>query len=136
MGSIHDQATIISLDTAGKLSVETPKKKRSGVITGALVGVLAGAALGVPVVGVVLGGVVSARRAGKKKQSGQGFSLDQVTELMAPDSSIIAAEIEDWRVGTVMSTLQMHNAKLVLHTSEAELAQAIADVGESSDPNA
>ena len=131
VGSLRDHVTVISLDDQGKLSVSTPKKqKRRSTLGGTLVGVLVGAALGVPVVGAVLGGVVGARRA--KKKSGQDFSLDQVTELMRPDSSMVVAEVEDWRVGMVMSNLEMRGAKLVLHTSEAELAQAIADVEESS----
>jgi len=52
--------------------------------------------------------------------------------LMKPDSSMVVAEVEDWRVGMVMSTLEMREAKLVLHATEAELAQAIADAAESS----
>ena len=132
-GSLRDQVTVISLDEQGKLSVSTPKKrKRRRTLGGALVGVLVGAAVGVPVVGAVLGGVVAARRATKKKKSGQDFSLDQVTELMTPDSSMVVAEVEDWRVGMVMSNLEMREAKLVLHAGEAELAQAIADAEESS----
>ena len=58
--------------------------------------------------------------------------MDQVTELMQPDSSLVVAEVEDWRVGMVLSNLEMRGAKLVLHATEAELAQAIADVEESS----
>ena len=133
MGSLRDRVTVISLDEQGKLSVSAPKKqKRQSTLGGALVGVLVGAALGVPVVGAVLGGVVGARRAAKKKKSGQDFSLDQVTELMRPDSSMVVAEVEDWRVGMVMSNLEMREAKLVLHATQAELAQAIANAEESS----
>ena len=133
MGSLRDRVTMISLDEQGKLSVSAPKKqKRQSTLGGALVGVLVGAALGVPVVGAVLGGVVGARRAAKKKKSGQDFSLDQVTELMRPDSSMVVAEVEDWRVGMVMSNLEMREAKLVLHATQAELAQAIANAEESS----
>jgi len=51
---------------------------------------------------------------------------------MTPDSSIVVAEVEDWRVGPVMSNLEMRGSKLVLHASGAELAQAIADAEESS----
>ncbi len=131
VGSLRDHVTVISLDDQGKLSVSAPKKqKRRSTLGGALVGVLVGAALGVPVVGAVLGGVVGARRA--KKKSGQDFSLDQVTELMTPDSSMVVAEVEDWRVGMVMSNLEMRGAKLVLHASEAELAQAITNAEELS----
>ena len=89
-------------------------------------------ALGVPVVGAVLGGVVGLRRAIKQQKSGQDFSLDQVTNLMKPDSSMVVAEIEDWRVGMVMSNLEMREAKLVLHASQEELAQAITDAEESA----
>jgi len=131
--TLRDYVTVISLDEQGKLSATAPKKqKRQSTLGGALIGVLVGAALGVPVVGAVLGGVVGVRRAIKKQKSGQDFSLDQVTELMKPDSSMVVAEVEDWRVGMVMSTLEMRKAKLVLHATEAELAQAIADAAESS----
>jgi uncharacterized membrane protein len=131
--TLRDHVTVISLDEQGKLSATAPKKqKRQSTLGGALIGVLVGAALGVPVVGAVLGGVVGVRRAAKKKESGQDFSLNQVTELMKPDSSMVVAEVEDWRVGMVMSTLEMREAKLVLHATEAELAQAIADAAESS----
>ena len=134
VGSLRDQVTVISLDEQGKLSVSAPKKqKRQSTLGGALVGVLVGAALGVPVVGAVLGGVVGARRVAKKKRTGQDFSLDQVTELMKPDSSMVVAEIEDWRVGMVMSNLEMRGAKHVLHATQTELAQAIADAAESPD---
>ena len=134
MGSWRDQVTVISLDEQGKLSVSAPRKqKRQSTLGGALVGVLVGTALGLPVVGAVLGGVVGTRRATKKKKSGQDFSLDQVTELMRPDSSMVVAEVEDWRVGMVMSNLEMRGAKLVLHASQAELAQAITDAAESPD---
>ena len=137
VGSLRDQVTVISLDDQGKLSVSTPKKqRRRRTLGGALVGVLVGAAVGVPVVGAVLGGVVAARRATKKKKSGQEFSLDQVTELITPDSSMVVAEVEDWRVGMVMSNLEMRQATLVLHAGEAELAQAIADAEESSSHDA
>jgi uncharacterized membrane protein len=133
VGSLRDQVTVISLDEQGKLSVSAPKKeKRQSTLGGALVGVLVGAALGLPVVGAVLGGVVGARRTAKKKKADRDFSLDQVTELMRPDSSMVVAEIEDWRVGMVMSNLEMRGAELVLHASAAELAQAIADAEESS----
>jgi uncharacterized membrane protein len=131
--TLRDHVTVISLDDQGKLSVSAPKKqKRRSTLGGALVGVLVGAALGLPVVGAVLGGVVGARRAKKKQKSGQDFSLDQVTELMTPDSSMVVAEVEDWRVGMVMSNLEMREATLVLHATEAELAQAIAAAEESS----
>ena len=131
--SLHEQVAVLSLDADGKLSVKKPtKQQRTGAATGTLVGVLVGAALGLPIVGAVLGGVVGARQAGKKQKSGQDFSLDQVTALMTPDSSIVVAEVEDWRVGPVMSNLEMRGSKLVLHASGAELAQAIADAEESS----
>jgi uncharacterized membrane protein len=133
METLRDQVTVISLDEKGKLSASAPKKqKRQSTLGGALVGVLVGAAVGVPVVGAVLGGVVGAWRVAKRKKSDQEFSLDQVTELMTPDSSLVVAEVEDWRVGMVMSSLEMRGAKLVLHATEADLAQAIADVEESS----
>ena len=51
---------------------------------------------------------------------------------MTPDSSLVVAEVEDRRVGVVMSNLEMRGARLVLHATEAELAQAIADVEESA----
>jgi uncharacterized membrane protein len=131
--SLRDQVTVISLDDKGKLSASAPKKqKRQSTLGGALVGVLVGAAVGVPVVGAVLGGVVGAWRVAKRKKSAQDFSLDQVIELMTPDSSLVVAEVEDWRVGVVMSNLEMGGAKLMLHATEAELAQAIADIEESS----
>jgi uncharacterized membrane protein len=133
IGSLHEQMTILSLDADGKLSVKKPaKQQRIGTATGALVGVLVGSALGLPLIGAVLGGVVGRRRTIKKQKSGQDFSLNQVTELMKPDSSMAIAEIEDWRVGIVMSNLEMRGATLVLHASEADLAQAIADAEESS----
>jgi uncharacterized membrane protein len=133
VGELREQVTVINLDEQGKLSVSTPKKpKRRGTAGGALVGVLVGAAIGVPVVGAVLGGVVGLRRAIKKQKSGQEISLDQVTELIRPDSSMVVAEIEDWRVGIVMSNLEMREAKLVLHASQEELAQAIAAAAEST----
>jgi uncharacterized membrane protein len=131
--TLRDHVTVISLDEQGKLSASAPKKqKRQSTVGGALVGVLVGAALGLPVVGAVLGGVVGAHRAAKKKKTGQDFSLDQVTELMMPDSSMVVAEVEDWRVGMVMSNLEMRGAKQVLHATQAELAQAIAAAEESS----
>jgi uncharacterized membrane protein len=135
--SLHQQVTVLSLDAEGKLSVKKPtKQQHTGAATGALVGVLVGAALGLPIVGAVLGGIVGARQAGKKQTSGQDFSLDQVIELMMPNSSIVVAEVEDWRVGPVMSNLEMRGATLVLHASEAELTQAIANAEGSSAPEA
>jgi len=134
VGSLHEQATVLSLDAAGKLSVKKPtKQQRAGAATGVLVGVLVGAALGLPVVGAVLGGVIGARRVGKKQKSDQDFSLDQVIELMTPDSSVIVAEVEDWRVGPVMSNLELYGATKVLHAGQTELALALADAGKTPD---
>lgn len=133
VGSLREQATVLSLDADGKLSVKKPtKQQRTGAVTGALVGVLVGAALGLPGVGAILGGVIGARRASKKQKSSQDFSLNQVTELMTPDSSVVVAEVEDWRVGPVISNLELHGATTVLHAGQTELALALADAGKAS----
>jgi len=119
--ALRDQVTVISLDEQGKLSASAPKKqKRQSTLGGALVGVLVGAAVGVPVVGAVLGGVVGAWRVAKRKKSDQDFSLDQVTELMTPDSSLVVAEVEDWRVVSVSS-----DADLVTGWGYVQLTYAV-----------
>lgn len=137
VGVLRDYLAVISLDDQGKLSVSRPKKQtRQSILGGTLVGALVGTTLGLPVIGTVLGGVAGAWRATNKKKSDQEFSLDRLTELMTPDSSVIVAEVEDWRVESVISNLEMRGAKLVLHTNEAELAQADAADEESLDREA
>lgn len=137
VGALRDYLAVISLDDQGKLSVSRPKKQRGqSILGGALVGALVGTTLGLPVVGTVLGGVAGAWRATKKKKSGHDFSLERLTELMTPDSSVIVAEVEDWRVESVISNLEMRGAKLVMRADETELAQANDDDEESSDREA
>ena len=137
VGAIRDYLAVISLDDQGKLSVSKPRKQTGqSAVAGALIGALVGTATGVPVVGTVLGGVAGAWRATKKKKSGHDFSLDRLTELMTPDSSIVVAEVEDWRVESVISNLEMRGAKLVMRVDETELAQTDAGTPESSDRDA
>lgn len=133
VGAIRDYLAVISRDEQGKLSVSRPKKQAGqSALAGALIGALAGTATGLPVIGTVVGGAAGAWRATHKKKSGHDFSLERLTELMTPNSSVIVAEIEDWRVESVISNLEMRGAKQVMRVDETELGQNDADTRESS----
>jgi hypothetical protein len=46
------------------------------------------------------------------------------------------AEVEDWRVESVISNLEMRGARLVMRANETELAQANDDTPELTDGEA
>jgi len=129
--SLQEEATIVTMDDGGKLSATPPTKKAKGAVTGAVVGALVGTLFGLPIVGAALGGVVGAfgskQKARRELQSSTSTEVrEQLVDMLVPDSSMIIVSVEDIYVNDVVDAFRSRGAKEVVHTPEAELAEALA----------
>lgn len=123
VSKVGDEAAVIMMDADGHVSVKDGHQKRKGMASGGVIGLLAGALVGLPLAGAVVGGVLGRFRA-KKREHDKMTDVDEaalqdVVDKMQPNSSMIVAEVPDWRAEEVADTLQLHGAVLVLHVPVA-----------------
>ena len=117
---------VIRMDENGKIHTSKPKGKGKA-LKGAALGGVVGLLIGLPVGGVIIGGIIGFTRPGKKKaDSGENqATLSQIADHMKPDSSVVVAEVEDWKASTVADTLHMNGAVNVIHADKDKIAELI-----------
>lgn len=123
---LKGKTAVISMDENGKISSSKPKGK---TVKGAALGGVVGLLIGIPIGGIIVGGIIGFMRHGKNKVDSDEnhATLEQIIDHMKPDSSVVVAEIEDWQASTVADTLQMNGAIKVIHADKDKLAKLIEE---------
>lgn len=122
------KTAVIIMDENGKISSSIPKGKGK-TVKGAALGGVAGLLIGLPVAGLIVGGIIGTTRRGKNNAESEmaEVTLTEIANHMKPNSSVIVAEVEDWQASTVADTLYMNGAVKVIHAEKDKLADLMAE---------